>query len=899
MERVALQAQAAADRGDHGETYCIARQLAGIPPRQLTGVLDKQGEELLTDPVDVQKRWTEHFAEVLGADVVENWRAANPPRNKRHQDEATNRLQCKGVSWEEVDWQVRRLPPNKGVGPDGLPSEVLKAALCHTVCFLHTMINDMLVAAYFPRCWRGGHLATIWKRKASATICDNSRGILLADHAGKAMAGVLQSRLLPTYEAYIPRVQFGACRGRSTLQAAAHTAWFLEAAGRMERSAAVLFLDLEKAFDYALRETLLGWTASVEVQTMEAKCRYLEDLGLERIHAREMAAFIDRTGGILREVGVDIATASLTNSLHDSAWAVVKGGLDESENCSKSPAIISKRGGRQGCKLGAMVFNFIYACCLKRFRERLLGAGLVLHLKTEDDEKAFWSDDAGTPHVSFAEGQGCEVVEATFVDDEEIYLTAATAHSLSIVIDTMLECLDEEFRRFAFRINYAKGKTELMVIMRGKSARRVYAEKVVDMSGQSVWLLPDGSGCIHTVDVYKHVGTKMTRDGTWHAEISARTSQTMTCYAPLASSVFGNRLLSVPLRMKLAKSLLMSRLFLHAALWTGMPDATRAKLSRTYMTVLRRIHGSTRGSGGWKVHDTTVLIELDQPCLDDVLASHRLKSLSKIVSDEVPSLVALLRVRSRDGRRMAWAEQVQADLREMARRLPHKLASLGNPINDADAWLELIRRHVQEWKQLVDLAFGGPPRVEAKRPDLGSPPKQSEVELAAALPFQCSFAGCHDRFATNKAARQHERIKHGTRTCVDQYVGSDGKCPICSRVFASRLRAVAHLSDPRIRSKHGRPSCRERVLSGEVPPIHGFDLIRMREEDRKLRAAARRDGHTTPIVGFARHACAPKQAVASQRPKRRLPAKTAPGSAEWVWTTNAPKRRRRMVGVGA
>ena len=224
---------------------------------------------------------------------------------------------------------------------------------------------------------------------------------------------------------------------------------------------------------------------------------------------------------------------------------------------------------------------------------------------------------------------------------------------------------------------------------------------------------------------------------------------------------------------------------------------------------------------------------------------------------------------------MSWIAAIRDDLQELARRLPEKLASLGDPVENAADWQTLIERYPAEWSSLVDLAFARPP-VVADEPCV---PKARAG--AVNLEFVCRT--CSAAFATGKARAQHERVKHKRRTYAEDFVGKEPVCPVCAKVFADRLRVVAHLSDTRVRAKHGRPSCTQLLLSGGYPKIQAEVLEAERSLNKAARTQARRQGHTRPVVGFGQHACAPKLSGASQLPRKRMREKTPPDEVEWIW----------------
>ena len=58
-----------------------------------------------------------------------------------------------------------------------------------------------------------------YRRKGDPMITDSSRGILLADHSGKALSGMVKEKTDPAYEQLMLATQFGAVSTRRTDQA--------------------------------------------------------------------------------------------------------------------------------------------------------------------------------------------------------------------------------------------------------------------------------------------------------------------------------------------------------------------------------------------------------------------------------------------------------------------------------------------------------------------------------------------------------------------------------------------------------------------------------------------------------------------------------------------------------
>ena len=82
---------------------------------------------------------------------------------------------------------------------------------------------------------------------------------MLSDHQVKVLTGCIYNDIGIKYERYIPEEQFGACRGRGTDFASRLSHTFLSLCKMFNMSAAILFVDLSKAFDLALRQVISGF----------------------------------------------------------------------------------------------------------------------------------------------------------------------------------------------------------------------------------------------------------------------------------------------------------------------------------------------------------------------------------------------------------------------------------------------------------------------------------------------------------------------------------------------------------------------------------------------------------------------------------------------------------------
>ena len=90
--------------------------------------------------------------------------------------------------------------------------------------------------------------------RAPLADCDESRGIVLEDHAAKGLKQMLSHIVSGPYEANIPEMQHGAVAGRGTDYAAHLVHCFQAYCAATSRSSFAWFVDLVKAFDRIVRE---------------------------------------------------------------------------------------------------------------------------------------------------------------------------------------------------------------------------------------------------------------------------------------------------------------------------------------------------------------------------------------------------------------------------------------------------------------------------------------------------------------------------------------------------------------------------------------------------------------------------------------------------------------------
>jgi hypothetical protein len=608
---------------------------------------------------------------------------------------------------------------------------------------------------------------------------------------------------------------------------------FMDLCRSLGLSFLIIFIDLSKAFDRAIRELVMGAMKGADLDTRSL----FRKLGLTDVQADELADFIDANGPLLTQMGVDAKVVQLIRSLHSFAWFNIDG---------LESFIVSRSGGRQGCKLGSIVFNIAYALALSRLRSALVGMGLVLRI-TRCDEGTFFSlpqSSVKTGVVGDPDDNEVAASEVTYVDDEALLITSTSPSTLVQDAPRIAETICEIFSSLGMVVNWDPGKTEAFLSLRGKRSvvlkSEVWAAEVPGISIDPKC----GAERLRLVHEYKHLGSSLADDGNNNVEAIRRSRSGLSAYAPIAIKVFGSKSISIRLRIELAATLIFSRLLYNVHVWSIMSRCAYTKLNSVYMRVLRRIAGlSWTGSASDCVSNFTVRQRLGVPALDSLIRQRRLLYFSTMLRSDAHALKSMLSILDQRGVPLSpWTKLLYDDLRSLRDFHGAKLCELNDPSSDIKSWVRLATKYPEAWSQLVKsfVVFSSVSEVKGGVQPAGIGPC-----------FTCKICPASGAsFPTLKSLQAHMRSQHGVTNALKRFIDDSGVCPGCCTLFASRSRLLAHISERRNRGRSAI-SCNALLETGIFPEVSGDVIAACDATDRAARCDARKHGHSQPVVQHA------------------------------------------------
>ncbi|CAK0884901.1 unnamed protein product, partial [Prorocentrum cordatum] len=396
-----------------GGTFGVARSLSGRAASLADHPVLLKSGELSSSEAERQAPRQEHYREVFnGAEAHMEQLRAQPV-------EAPRISPTVEVTPDAVAASLRQPGRNKGVGRDGAPAELLVAGGEGSATPLAALYRDIVDSERWSVHWAGGRMQNVRERKGPPTDCDESRGIVLEDHAAKSLKQLLSHMVTGPCQDTVPEVQHGAVAGRGADYAAQLAHSFQAYCNATGRSSFAWFVDLAKAFDRIVMEVVLGWPC--DATDPEA---YLASLGLSPDQSAWTAQWAARHGCLFAQRG---GSPKVIRLLKNPTRP--HGFLTVTSTPPSSHALAAA---------GVQVL----------IRDALLDAGILLRLRAGSPD--FWGAGPAGPN---ADPEVVSLVDAAFVD----VLAARLPKELGAAIDVALHTVRDIYDRLNLTIKWKVG----------------------------------------------------------------------------------------------------------------------------------------------------------------------------------------------------------------------------------------------------------------------------------------------------------------------------------------------------------------------------------------------------------------------------------------------------------
>ena len=667
-----------------------------------------------------------------------------------------------------------------------------------------------VVNVHEPLPWKGGRLFALYKGKGDPSDPGSFRSIFLSELAAKMLHAMVRTRLETCWEKQIQEIQHGGRKHHSTDTAhhivQAHMAWARE----RKVSSAVVFIDLKAAFYSVFRQSLIGgsWKAD-EMQFLLSKLDIAADQWKELISTTENDNATQFLGEHVRRMLQDMFTATF---------------FEMTEVADK---VATSRGTTPGDPVGDILFNMLFRLILQDVRTELQQHPNVEWIGTHKDETGIF-DDRPLPDMAFA--------EIAFVDDVAYIVHAPSPEQTIGLVQTILSAFKDQAAKRGLRVNFAEGKTEVLVNLVGAGSRAFKTKLWHDMKGR-IPIITETEACVvQAVHQYKHLGSFLQEKAIPAKDRACRVTDARKAAGALVRPFFAKRHISLDTRKLIFAALVCSRHLYNVHVWAWTTDDDIEKWASGLRDLVRKMLGFSSDEVPWFQMTTDELYAmagLDAPA--DALHAARLRYIKRAIKVAPPILWRLLwRTKSKQ----SWMARLQQSFDWFLQHYPH----LGPEApQDLEGWLTMVAVDTG-WKGRVKTALKACRQFRLRQAEgrkwtlsitghlrnLGGYPHHQPVSNQPG--WTCGT--CGQVFRTKRAVAMHASKVHGYRQIAKYFVlGQD--CVACGKRFFSRHRNIRHFQTSM--------RCSTKLMACFSPA--GEEVVEIADEqDRKVAATMLRDG---------------------------------------------------------
>ena len=811
-DRLAFIDQCASDCGEQ-PLHLVFQELRKIGigsrflkfgPRHLPQFRKTNGQ-LAESTADIAEAWRKHCEALEAGHGVSREQLLHWVHGMNHHRINTHVCPSQIPSRTDLERHLRKMACQKAPGCDQIASDV-----CHHLPgamsrLLYPLLLKEAILLEEPMEHKGGRLIYAFKGKGTTEDPANFRGLMITSVIGKSIRASFREKVLPAYRSYAGPGHFSARQFGHVGQAAMALRLFAKCAQDNGYSVAMAFLDIKSAYYKVCRELAVGFTGQDN-----QICFILQHFAMPEDALQELYRLLKTEGGAMTNANCDQYHCDLLTELSCGTWFVV----------DNSPILTQTLGGtRPGDGLADLLFGFIFAHLLRRLKSDLVD----LHLW---DERPW--DDEGARRNPFTRVLSCASLPTTldvlWADDLALAVRDSEAPSCVARIQAILDHLFGWCYKFGMEPNVARGKSEVLLQLRGSGSRKLKT-RLFDCESPGIDVNPPVGPHmrLHIVASYKHLGGIHYVGGKLLKDIRVRCGMMAATFQKYAKKVFMHRQVPLLQKGKLLEALIFSILRWNLGSWHTLDKASAHRYNASTMRLARRVCIGVFGSDQvWSWTDEQVLARLQFPSPTESLHLARLAFFTTAFHTAPTGLWMLIAAER------SWINEI-----ERALQWAHDQLKCSTPYFDYhdfhEAWLQGVCANGRHWRgwlrrakvhailQRVNQATINEWHVNwyDRLQDAGfqlpipRPYTNTHNEPPA---FVCG--PCRQVFRTKAAWATHSRKRHHRIDPMRRFI-KDSRCRGCGSDYHTTRRLLAHLNYDGV---CGRAHAN---LVGEVPPLPG------------------------------------------------------------------------------
>eukprot|EP00435_Cladocopium_sp_Y103_P066288 s450_g28.t1 len=677
----------------------------------------------------------------------------------------------------DLEQAFRRVKSGKAQGLDLIPPEVCNACPTLLARQYFSALLKLLTHGQESLHHKGGLLVPAHKGKGPVALPESYRSLLISSHMGKVLHRTVRQFQADLADRYMCAQQLGGRRHVPVTLGVHEARSFLRFGQGQSRSVGLLLVDLTEAFYRVLRPLAVGCPYTDEqIASIASRLNMPTDTLHELYqHLQEPDA--------LTQAQLPPHLQRTIRALHTNTFFQMHGQTD----CCHTTI-----GSRPGDSFADVVFSYLFARVLKNFQHKIEALGLQEYVPDMD---TFDPWNRPPPHAPCMPYLG-----PVWMDDLCVGVTADTPAALLSKAGTTASVLLETLESFGMTPNLKRGKTELLVSLRGPGVR---ASKRQLFGPHSDGTLPvvceTGTKHITVTGQYLHLGGQLHHSGDHRHEMRRRLALAHSTFTSHRRSMFQNAAIPLKKRVELFRTLVLSRLMYGSDSWVLVDLKSRqfwqASVIRLYRRLLRASHDA-------HLSDEAVLNALHLPSPSELLRQTRLRYIGTLHQCSAVVTRGLLNSDT------AWCALLCEDLQWMWRQLANS-SQLPDPATHFASWRYLWQYHGHYWKGLIKRAvqhailqrYNNAIVCEAHCHILHRLTTQGRIQVPTCV-FDSddpatpdAFFGCMQcqlKFKSKGGEGAHMFRKHGRLSSL-RYLFDQTRCEICMKEYFTYGKLHNHL----------------------------------------------------------------------------------------------------------
>ena len=782
----------------------VGAKLRKTGPRVLPQFRQANGD-FARDTSEIAEAWRLHCERLEAGEAVDRLQLLHWVHGTNHHRGEATVYPSQIPSRVDLERHLRRMACSKARGCDQIPSDACHHLPASLSRLLYPLLLKESLLLEEPMEHKGGRLVYMYKGKGP--LCDTAsfRGLMITSVLGKSIRSSFREKVLPQYRSYTGDSYYSARQFGHVGQAAMALRLFAKSSQGGGFSTAMAFLDIKSAYYRVCRELATGFYGHDH-----QICHILRHFDMPPSALEDLHRFLQTVGGAMDDAQCDQFHRDLMSELCNGSWFVV----DNSSQLTQTHG-----GTRPGDGLADMLFGFIFGRLLRQLKEELVDAHLW-DCRSWEDESA----RASPLTCSLSCSQIPSTLDVVWADDLALAIREADAASCVTKIQAILDKLFSWCYKFGLGPNTAKGKSEVLLQLRGGGSRQLKATLFDCPAPQLDIQMDHGqSTSIHLVASYKHLGGVHYVGGKLLKDVRIRCGMMASAFNKYSKKIFGNKHVPILQKSQLLESLIFSISRWNLGSWHALDQMSFRRYRSSSMNLARRICVSSLGKEvTWTMSDNQVLAKLQMSSPQEALHLARLSFFTTAYHTAPAGLWMLIAAER------SWREEIDNALQWLHLQLQgstsyhlfHEfvqawLDGVKHRGKHWRGWIKRAKRHaimqrmnavlVQDWHaawydRLVDSGFSLP----AIRPIL--------LADSGACEFFCG--PCRRVFRAKAAWSTHSRKKHNRLDPLRYYI-SDARCRACGGFYHTTRRLLAHVNyDRQCARAHVALSSRQEPLPG-------------------------------------------------------------------------------------